>query len=277
MNHRSSGKARIPSAYAGGYQEHIKNRLESVDLPEKKIRMQSAYSKRQLDIIRSVIVYQGVQALGAGHAKCRACVGGQTVELRCSICEQVKSLDEFAKSQRQEHEFARCFQCVQQYVETEPVIDEQKLLIENDFSTVQDTMSQVDDASLGGPSRQIPMSSGDDDEDVSVAGGVWIEPERLSHSSDKGNGADLFGYDFRRGTNENLSVHSGWSSWAIKEASAVTPATLSKKKDSAFAKVPGYREERVGGVPRHLQLEAAGRAPPVDDEEEEEAGVEDFL
>lgn len=73
----------------------------------KKIRMQSAYSKRQLDVLRNAIVVQGGRALtGPGLAKCRECVGGQTVELRCVICDETKGLEEFAKNQRHDRDHA---------------------------------------------------------------------------------------------------------------------------------------------------------------------------
>lgn len=63
--------------------------------------MQSAFSKRQLDALRNAIVLKGATALnGPGYAKCRTCVGNQTVELTCMSCDKVKGLDEFAKSQR---------------------------------------------------------------------------------------------------------------------------------------------------------------------------------
>lgn len=63
--------------------------------------MQSAFSKRQLDILRNAMVQLGATALsGPGYAKCRTCVGGQTVEMTCSSCDKVKGLDEFAKAQR---------------------------------------------------------------------------------------------------------------------------------------------------------------------------------
>lgn len=73
----------------------------------KKIRMQSAFSKRQLDILRNAMVIEGAKAVtGRGHAKCRTCVGGQTVELRCCICDQIRGLEKFAKAQRQNRDRA---------------------------------------------------------------------------------------------------------------------------------------------------------------------------
>jgi hypothetical protein len=76
----------------------------------RKMRLQSAYSKRQLDALRNAIVVQGGRALtGPGHAKCRECVGGQTVELRCIVCDEAKSSEEFARNQRHDRDFAVSF------------------------------------------------------------------------------------------------------------------------------------------------------------------------
>lgn len=76
--------------------------------------MQSMFSKRQLEYLRHGIVTQGAPAVnGTGIAKCRTCVGGQTVELKCCICDKIKGLDEFAKAQRQFHDTAVCaFVCI---------------------------------------------------------------------------------------------------------------------------------------------------------------------
>lgn len=69
--------------------------------------MQAMFSKRQLEYLRHGIVTQGIRAInGPGIAKCRVCVGGQTVELKCCICDRIKGLDAFAKAQRQFHDTA---------------------------------------------------------------------------------------------------------------------------------------------------------------------------
>lgn len=72
----------------------------------KKYRNAHAYSKRQLDIFRNARVVQGQRANNAGYAACRNCTGGQVMELRCCICDQIKGLDDFAINQRKEHELA---------------------------------------------------------------------------------------------------------------------------------------------------------------------------
>lgn len=72
--------------------------------------MQSMFSKRQLEYLRHGIITQGARAVnGTGIAKCRTCVGGQTVELKCCICDKIKGLNDFAKAQRQFHDTAVCF------------------------------------------------------------------------------------------------------------------------------------------------------------------------
>lgn len=67
----------------------------------KKIRQQSAFSNRQLQEVRKRLAVAGGHALsGSGIAACRDCIGGQTVELTCIICDRTKSLEFFSKAQR---------------------------------------------------------------------------------------------------------------------------------------------------------------------------------
>lgn len=68
----------------------------------KKIRQQSAFSNRQLQEVRKRLAVAGGNGIsGPGVAACRDCVGGQTVELTCIICDRTKSLESFSKVQRQ--------------------------------------------------------------------------------------------------------------------------------------------------------------------------------
>ncbi|KAF5867030.1 hypothetical protein ETB97_006876 [Aspergillus alliaceus] len=110
---------RVRNAYAGVYSDTIKRQLEKVVIPERFDNSSSTWSMStklttvplksqiQLDALRNAIVVKGGRALtGPGHAKCRECVGGQTVELRCIICDQTKSLEEFAKNQRHDRDWA---------------------------------------------------------------------------------------------------------------------------------------------------------------------------
>lgn len=113
--------------------------------------MQSAFSKRQIDIFRNVMVTRdGNPTSGPGLAKCRHCVGSQSVELTCTVCDRTKGLEDFAKSQRANRDNAvcdmsrsfrrpfyrltwlkRCLACVQRLGLVDPVIEGRKLLMEN--------------------------------------------------------------------------------------------------------------------------------------------------
>ncbi|OGM44867.1 hypothetical protein ABOM_006086 [Aspergillus bombycis] len=287
---------KVRNAYAGGYSDAIKRQLERVVIPDRvkcmtcnKMRMQSAYSKRQLDALRNAIVVKGGRALtGRGHAKCRECVGGQTVELRCVICDETKGLEEFAKNQRHDRDHARCLACVQNHTETEPVLEEQKLLAESDMSTAQDTTtsSQADDGyaySTGYGEEE------EDDDDYSVGGGVWVEPEcPQGNPPTKSKEREYIGY-YQQGMSHRLSmptaaprsVHSGWASWGIEASSAQVntfragkPSASAQKKTSNFAKIPKMRVER--SEPWTSRTPAPTREN-VAYEKGEHADIEDFL
>ncbi|KAB8076646.1 Stc1 domain-containing protein [Aspergillus leporis] len=296
---------RVRNAYAGGYSEVIKRQLERVVIPERvkcmtcrKMRLQSAYSKRQLDALRNAIVVQGGRALtGPGHAKCRECVGGQTVELRCIVCDEAKSLEEFARNQRHDRDFARCLTCVQHHTETDPVLDEQKLLAESEMSTSQDTTttpSQIDDGYTHSASS-YGDDDDDDDDDYSIGGGVWIEPEcQQEGPASKGKEREYTGYD-QQGTPHRLvsshargpeSVHSGWGVLGITANSSQAnrasnprssrPSPAFPKKNSNFAKIPRLRFER-SDVPVVRTLEPTGHTVPYDGEGHYDDGIEDYL
>ncbi|OJJ32436.1 hypothetical protein ASPWEDRAFT_44552 [Aspergillus wentii DTO 134E9] len=257
----------------------------------KKVRMQSAFSKRQLDSLRNAIVLKGTKALAiSGHgAKCRQCVGGQTVELKCCICDKIKGLDEFAKSQRQNRDSARCLNCVQNHAEADPVLEEHKLLTEGEFSTIQDTTvtaSQIDDGSLIESRKRYNSvtrdGSDEDDDDLSVGGGVWVETERGDeNSTNKGKGLMFTAFDpqgnaHRRTTQSGPgSIHSGWASLGVTPRTLPPPNQQQKKRTSNFAKVPGKRFEKHE-APTMRVPEPAGEIIPSDDEDEDE-GIEDFL
>ncbi|KAE8414851.1 Stc1 domain-containing protein [Aspergillus pseudocaelatus] len=246
---------KVRNAYAGGYSDTIKRQVKCMTC--KKMRMQSAYSKRQLDVLRNAIVVQGGRALtGPGLAKCRECVGGQTVELRCAMCDETKGLEEFAKNQRHDRDRARCLACVQNHTETEPVLEEQKLLAESEMSTAQDTITSADD---GYAYSTAYGEDEEDDDDYSIGGGVWVEPEcPQGNPPTKSKEHEYTGYD-QHGMPHLLntpaatpnSVHSGWTSWEIEASSAQAntlragkPSPSVQKKNSNFAKIPRMRVER---------------------------------
>lgn len=71
--------------------------------------MQGAFSKRQIDVLRNAMVTEGAKALsGRAYARCRYCVSGQAVELRCCVCDKTKGLEDFAKNQRGNRDTAVC-------------------------------------------------------------------------------------------------------------------------------------------------------------------------
>ncbi|KAL5051507.1 hypothetical protein BDW71DRAFT_54930 [Aspergillus fruticulosus] len=240
----------VPSAYARGYSESIKRQLETVPLPDKlkcktckKFRNINTYSKRQLDIFRNAFVVQGQRALTAGHATCRGCTGGQVMELRCCVCDQVKGLDDFAMNQRKEHEFARCLVCVQGHKDAEPVIDENKLLADDDLSTRQGMITNVGSTLAGSTSRLTSDAPGHGSwfagvtDNLPSGGGVWVEPERHEMNSSKGQGLSSYGNSQRNldAFNAN-SVHSGWASFGVQRSEAAT-SLRSDGREGKFAKV----------------------------------------
>ncbi|KAL4781617.1 Stc1 domain-containing protein [Aspergillus varians] len=285
-NRRVSGVLGAPNAFSGGFSEMIKRQLESVPLPDKvkcktckKYRNPNAYSKRQLDIFRNAAVVEGSRALKAGYAICRGCTGGQVMELRCSVCDQVKGLDDFAINQRKEHEFARCLDCVQGHKDAEPVIDENKLLTESELSTTQSTviMSQVG-SSLAGSTRRITPSDAPGSsfagvtDNGPVGGGVWVEPERHDANSSKGRGLNLSSYDSYGPGNladvDANSVHSGWALYDVQKSNGVV-SVRSTEKDRKFAKVPAWRSEIPDKPPTRMP-EVKGHVGDYDDDDEEQ-------
>lgn len=53
---------------------------------------------------------------------CKDCTAQQTTKLTCCVCSETKLLDGFAKSQRKNPDQARCKDCVNKDLETEPNI-----------------------------------------------------------------------------------------------------------------------------------------------------------
>ncbi|CAI7671944.1 unnamed protein product [Penicillium pancosmium] len=100
------------SAYKGGYSEHVRRTVDSIELPEWLtcclcgIRQSKAwYSKASLAALRQRVYREGNQILISNHAgliRCCDCSGnpGQA-ERKCKICAELKSLDSFARNQRQ--------------------------------------------------------------------------------------------------------------------------------------------------------------------------------
>ncbi|KAL4920166.1 hypothetical protein BDW62DRAFT_177782 [Aspergillus aurantiobrunneus] len=187
------------------------------------------------------------------------------MELRCSVCDQVKGLEEFAINQRKEHEFARCLNCVQGHKDAEPVIDENKLLTEGEFSTTQGSvvMSHVGDSMAGSTKRLAPSDapghgsalSGITPVGVPEGGGVWVEPERHDANSSRGRGLvsshDSDGQANLAAIDAN-SVHSGWASYGVQKSQAAS--VRADERDRKFAKIPAWRSEVVDKPPTIPEL-----------------------
>ncbi|KAL6235210.1 hypothetical protein BDW75DRAFT_240378 [Aspergillus navahoensis] len=269
----------VPSAYAKGYSESIKRQLKCKTC--KKFRNINTYSKRQLDIFRNAFVMHGQQALTAGHATCRGCTGGQVMELRCCVCDQVKGLDDFAVRQRKEHEFARCLVCVQGHKDAEPVIDENKLLADGELSTTEGTITNIGSTLAGSTSRVTSDAPGHGSSfagiigNVPSGGGVWVEPERHEMNSSGGQGLSSYGNSQRNLAAFNANtVHSGRAPFGVQRSEAAA-SVRSDGKEGKFAKVKAWRPEEVSHDTPIRGRQVAKKTDYSEDEEEED--IEGFL
>ncbi|KAL2872809.1 uncharacterized protein BJX67DRAFT_340402 [Aspergillus lucknowensis] len=281
MNRRisASKSSGARNAYCGGYSESLKRQVESVNLPStiickicKKRRIPGSFSKRQLEIFRHAVVTQGDRALRAGQATCRSCTGEQTMELKCLMCDKTKALYEFANNQRREHENARCLSCVQGHADAEPVVDENKLLPENEFSTTQGTVTashagnSIADSTRLLTLTEAPGQTGSafaDDKTTaaqSIGGDGYHEPERLDANNSRAQ-ANL-------GASDALSVHNDWQSWGVVGSKAPS-SVRSGGREKKFAKIPAYKGETQNDTALHA-AEFTGHTVPSDDEEDEE-------
>ncbi|KAF2281596.1 uncharacterized protein EI97DRAFT_34152 [Westerdykella ornata] len=100
--------------------------LQGIALPPKikcgrcdKYKGHANYSHKQLCDAREAIKQNGKNARYS--IKCSECTGGQPMELECSVCNQVKGMDDFAKSQRSKGDAAVCFACVDKRTAVEAV------------------------------------------------------------------------------------------------------------------------------------------------------------
>ncbi|KAK1143475.1 hypothetical protein N8T08_006281 [Aspergillus melleus] len=281
------------SVYAGGYSDTIKRQLERVVIPEKikcevckKFRIQDYYSKRQIDNLRNAIAVQGARAAHQAHAKCRDCVGGPNLEIRCFVCDQTKGLEEFAKNQRQNRDTARCLSCVQNHADVEPLLEENKHLLEIEGMAPSIATSQVGDTMSADATRRSSEKSEDDE--IS-SGGVWLEKGKSKETTaGKVSGHQYNAYDpqgnlHRRSATPSQaspSVHGGWGSWGVTAASS--KAALSSynyssptPKRSNFARIPSARTER-SGAPTICEPKEARDAVESDDEDDNK-DLEDYL
>ncbi|PLB40183.1 uncharacterized protein BDW47DRAFT_123697 [Aspergillus candidus] len=236
----------VRSAFAGGWSQHVRDQLDNVNIPErvkckicKKVRLQSSFSKRQLDILRNAMVVQGQSnaVTGPGHATCRECSGNPVVELRCVICDKVKGLDEFAKNQRHDRDTAK-------HSEAEPVAEENKLLTGSELSSAPHP-GMIMDGTLAESTKRLALrdaphaASGRDDESSG-----WIERGRIDdYNRGREKGRELATID-PRGNADRLR-QSGWASWGITPSDTAASVThsslLTPRKESNFARVKSVK------------------------------------
>ncbi|KAL4879130.1 Stc1 domain-containing protein [Aspergillus karnatakaensis] len=270
------------SAYAGGWSESIRRQLESAPIPDKlrcktcgKYRLTShSYSNTQLDIVRNAYVVDGPGAFGLGLASCRHCTGGQTTELTCRICEITKPTTEFANAQRKELENARCLSCVQGYRETEPIVDENKLITDGDISSTKGTISDVG-SSLAESTRRLTLTGTHTngtftERNVPLDGGLWIEPNRNdANSSTQGPnlGSFISNSQAIQTAGSTKSVHSGWEKYGVKTPKMA--ASVRSDTDSKFAKVRAYKPEAPTTTPTHTPTAVPKRVVESDEEDED--------
>ncbi|PKX99120.1 uncharacterized protein P174DRAFT_427345 [Aspergillus novofumigatus IBT 16806] len=284
------------NAYAGGYSDEIKKGIKCGTC--NKIRSSSNYSNRQLEALRHAILSHGVNvALTKNNAKCRICSGNQTVELKCCICDKIKSLDEFAKAQRQDRDAARCMNCVQSHTDAEPVLEEPKLLTESELSTAPDTYTtgQVDSRSLTASTQRLTLKAAptaqhvDSSGEQGIGGVSLIEDHNGKENWARGGrpftAFDSNGVAHRRSGSLSVSprsVHGGWATWGVDVNSTVTKP-IKKAGNSKFAKVPQFAEfEKSKRFEKHeaptMRVpEPIGATVPSDDEVGDDAGLEDYL
>ncbi|GAB1213481.1 hypothetical protein ATERTT37_002631 [Aspergillus terreus] len=249
------GSLKVRSAYAGGYSADIKKRVKCILC--KKIKMQTAFSNKQLEDLRHAIFTERINATLTGAVRCRECTGSQRFELRCSICDVVKGLDQFAKAQRHNGDFAN-------HVEADPVVDEQKLLADTEHTSLH--ASTVAASLIDAPSYAESVH-GSDDGGVSLNRDGWIEQDTTNASS-------------RHLTPFASSVHSGWASLGIGSENTRRPSPVVKtpsivtREDSRWVKIRSRVKE--DSVPVHPPP-ATTQAVPYEDDDEEEAGVHTFL
>ncbi|EEH35230.2 hypothetical protein PAAG_06277 [Paracoccidioides lutzii Pb01] len=105
--------------------------IASIKLPETT-RFQSAFSKRQLDLLRRCILEKSSNATTNERlATCFNCATNQVVELTCCVCDTTMALEFFSKTQRHDPDSARCKNCVQGHLDREPVSEDLREAIEN--------------------------------------------------------------------------------------------------------------------------------------------------
>ncbi|KAL3462869.1 Stc1 domain-containing protein [Aspergillus heterothallicus] len=245
-NHRTTSDA--PNIHRGGYSESRQRDLERISLPDKiqcmtchKWRLVASFSKRQLMLFRQAALQQGPGALKRGHGSCLMCTNGQITELTCLVCDRTKALEFFANNQRKEHENARCLSCVQGHADAEPVVDENKLLTDSNFSTTQGALTSSYTASFSGTIRPLMSCEASaingyttPDQNLSLRVNNRIEPEHNDAASSRiHQQLDL---------SDAQTVHDYPYSRSVT-ASRASSTAATDDKPRKFAKVPAYKPE----------------------------------
>ncbi|RJE18488.1 hypothetical protein PHISCL_09174 [Aspergillus sclerotialis] len=258
--------------YKGGYKDGMRRQFNNVALPEKikcvvckKVRMHSAFSQRQIDILRDAIWCQGERALsGPGYARCRNCTTTSICELRCTVCGKIKGTQFFSKAQRTDRDHARCIACVQRQLDADPPGSEK--LIENERRnevSASAKQSEAGDAPAAGSKSRASKRAFDPDYDPQFKNEIDEMPIK---SSSFRRGDDKQGDDDDAASSKSkaLTTYTGPSARtapteSFRTANSDTADTKSEpsidmeystprrpppKKESKFAKVKAYVPER---------------------------------
>ncbi|KAK2746811.1 hypothetical protein FQN57_002853 [Myotisia sp. PD_48] len=296
-----------------GWQVH-KARMERVAIPDKikckickKICNSNAFSKRQLEELKEAILYQGATGIsGPGYANCRSCIGPQVCELTCYICDKTKSLDCFSKHQRRDPDHARCTNCVQDHLDTEPIVDAREYkAYEGDDETVQEStaayQTQHGDSTLHSSLKTLSVASGlqqrtnvtaqtisqrkekfankenedptgmDDD----IGGGVWIEQGGKDHGpTTQATKPDAPPVPSAATTacpsiTGSEVPTAGWT--GETGTRSVKPRVVARGGNSNFAKVTGPRMTKAE-APSQRRAEPKGRTFESDSDDDEDDG-----
>lgn len=79
----------------------------------------SKFSQNQLDTARKAIRAKGNNA--NYQIACSGCASGQLFEIQCTSCDKVKGRNEFSNVQQRKPDTAKCFECVEEQLATDPV------------------------------------------------------------------------------------------------------------------------------------------------------------
>ncbi|KAG5299981.1 hypothetical protein I7I50_06449 [Histoplasma capsulatum G186AR] len=288
-------------------------RLSSIKIPNKikckvckKIREQSAFSKRQLEELSKGMLKTGCNGIsGQIYAGCMNCISGQVVELTCCVCDTTMALEFFSKNQRHDPDNARCKNCVQGHLEREPISEDLTETMEDEANLAASTtfgQSQRGDFTIpsfqghslahnmywkeGSVAEASNTNDIDSDEDnFSVpSGGVWLEQPRrclLTETSHEGEGAKFTAFDPQGNphirTAEAPSVaptmRSGWEGWGVtaqSRASSNTGPPRGKGSRGGFAKAPGMRFPKSEAPTMRRPQPTAATIESDDDDEDDD-------